>query len=104
MYDIMSEVLPLTVVGSKSHLIKNSIVPQNLKSSVCTIFASNIHDAKRANPNRVNTSIFRTGPCYYKTIIFDCEATIFVSILHHLITQYCIIVLPFISDTAQDVQ
>ena len=104
MYAVMSEVLPLTVVGDKSHLIKNSIVPQNLKSSVCTIFASNIHDTKRANLNRVNTSIFRIGPCYCKTVIFDCEATVFVSILYHLITQYCIIVLPFVSDIAQDVQ
>lgn len=81
-----SGALLLTIVGKKFHLSENSVVPQGLKNSICTISASNIEDTERVNLNRVNASIFGAGTCYCETAIVDHEATVFLSTVHHFIS------------------
>ncbi len=101
---IISEALPLTIPSKKLHLFENSIVPQGDKDNICTTFVSGIQDTERINLNRVNTGIFRAGIRYCETTIVDHEATLFLSTVHNFISQCCVVVLPIVDDTAQDIQ
>ena len=100
----MPEALSLTVIGKKLRLFENGIIPHDGKNNPCTIFAGKIRDAERVNLNRVNTGIFWASPRYCETVIVDHEAATFLSTVHHLIGQVCVVMLPFVSDTAQDIQ